>query len=304
MALRSLNDPPKVPNGVRTADKNTTSRAWPWVFTGSPKGVLWLKDDRSPRRWELPRARVPERALADAVLAHATCDPVAHLASPEGAADVSRTDAFTERRVHGALDGACRVECAKVAEHHSERENGRHRIRHVLPRERWGAAVHGLVHRDAARVPVGARRQTESADEHRCEIRQDVAEQVAGDDDLKRLRRANQIHRHGVDVPRVALNAGILAADLLEHAPPQMMGLNRVGFVGHRHVRFAVVVGPREGVADDALHALARVELLGDRDFVLRSLLERSADGHVQPFGILAEDDEVEIAGRFALERR
>src|SRR6185437_13241396 len=128
IALKSLNAPPNVPKGVRTADKKTTSRAWPWVFTGSPMRMLWVKDEPSPMRGELLEggARVP--ALSAARLAHASRDPVANLTGSHRASDVSRTDALADRRVDRILDGSTGIGCAEVREHHGERENRRHWI--------------------------------------------------------------------------------------------------------------------------------------------------------------------------------
>ena len=43
------------------------------------------------------------------------------------------------------------------------------------------------------------------------------------------------------------------------------------------------------------LHALAGVDLFLDRDLVLGARLEAAADADVEPLGVLAEDDEVDV---------
>ena len=59
-----------------------------------------------------------------------------------------------------------------------------------------------------------------------------------------------------------------------------------------------------EGVPDDALHALARADVLLNGKFVGGPLLEEAAHAHVQTLGVLAEDDEVDVTRRPPLQRR
>ena len=61
--------------------------------------------------------------------------------------------------------------------------------------------------------------------------------------------------------------------------------------------------GELERVPHDAVHALVGVELFLDRDFVLGARLEPPADADVQPFGVLAEHDEVDVGRRPILQR-
>ena len=58
-----------------------------------------------------------------------------------------------------------------------------------------------------------------------------------------------------------------------------------------------------EGVADDAIDAFPGVQLFLDGDFVARAGLEASADADVEPFGVLAKDDEVHVLRRASFER-
>jgi hypothetical protein len=63
---------------------------------------------------------------------------------------------------------------------------------------------------------------------------------------------------------------------------------------------FARVV---EGEVNDALHALARVDVFLRGDFVGRAHLEVAAHVHVHAFGVLADDGEVDVVGRGVFQR-
>ena len=56
-----------------------------------------------------------------------------------------------------------------------------------------------LRHREVAVADAQSRRHSETADQPRRLVREDVAEHVGGDDDVETLRIANQPHRHRVD---------------------------------------------------------------------------------------------------------
>ena len=58
-----------------------------------------------------------------------------------------------------------------------------------------------------------------------------------------------------------------------------------------------------EGVPDDAVHAFPGVDLFLDRHLVFGAGLEAAADADIQPFGVLAEDDEVHVGRCASLQR-
>ena len=58
-----------------------------------------------------------------------------------------------------------------------------------------------------------------------------------------------------------------------------------------------------EGVADDAVHALVGVQLFLDGNLVLGAGFEPPADADIEPLGVLAKDDEVDVRRAAALER-
>jgi len=68
----------------------------------------------------------------------------------------------------------------------------------------------------------------------------------------------------------------------------------------------AVGVGAGEvkGEAEDALDALARVEVLLSGDFVGSSLLEEAARADVDAFGVFSKDDETNVVESALFERR
>ena len=95
---------------------------------------------------------------------------------------------------------------ADAVEHHRERED---RAPSGWPRpSRRAAARSRAPARTSSPAPDAGSRSARSqpADENRGEIGEDVAEEISGDDHLKRLRRTHEIHRHRVNVARVALD--------------------------------------------------------------------------------------------------
>src|SRR6185437_10584396 len=86
--------------------------------------------------------RRPTVGLAAPSVAYTACYPVADLARADVPAYVSRTDAMRDRCVYCLLDRSRRIVRAEVAEHHRDRKDGSHRIRHVLACEGWRAPVH------------------------------------------------------------------------------------------------------------------------------------------------------------------
>ena len=81
-----------------------------------------------------------------------------------------------------------------------------------------------------------------------------------------------------------------------KHAVPELVRVpHGVRLVGHVHGLLAVRLRVLEAGADDALDALARVDVLVDGDLVGRAALELAADADVDALGVLAEDDEVDV---------
>src|SRR5690606_24414901 len=87
-----------------------------------------------------------------------------------------------------------------------------------------------------------------------------------------------------------------LARDLREDAAVQPAAVwHRVRLVGERDALAAARTRVLARRPADALHALARVDVLLDRDLVGRALLEIAAHADVHALRILAEDDEIDV---------
>src|SRR5581483_6450546 len=69
------------------------------------------------------------------------------------------------------------------------------------------------------------------AGQHRRLVGQDVAEHVAGDDDVELARVAHELHRGVVDVHVRELDVAVVPADARHHLAPQLRGLEHVRLV-------------------------------------------------------------------------
>ena len=100
------------------------------------------------------------------------------------------------------------------------------------------------------------------------------------------------------------LHVRILCFQLVKDALPKRVAVRHgVALVGHAHTAQAARPRELEGVADDAVDALVGVDLFLYRDFVRSAGLEAAAHAHIDPFGVLAEHDEVHVAARPVLQR-
>ena len=96
---------------------------------------------------------------------------------------------------------------------------------------------------------------------------------------------------------RSAGYVGILRGQFLQHFVPQHIGVPLgVALGGHRQL-LAPRAGQLKAVAENPLDALAAVQGRLHGDFVGRAPLQPAAVIDVFPFAVLADDDEVDIAG-------
>ena len=82
-----------------------------------------------------------------------------------------------------------------VFKHHGARQNRRHGIRDILSGDVWRGAVNRLEYRNLSGMNIPGGRHAHSAGKLRAQIADDVAEQVAGDDDLELRGIADNFHR-------------------------------------------------------------------------------------------------------------
>src|SRR5881396_1596979 len=209
------------------------------------------------------------------------------------AADIGRTHTGGERLLHRALEVAGRLRMTQLLEHQSAREHRGHRVRDALARERRSRAVHRLEQSRPARMKIRAGGEPEPADQARPQVREDIAVQVVGDDDLKPLGLAHQLHRERVHVAVLGVDACELSGDAPEGLLPDAVRWHGVRLVAHGHPGLAVRSGPLEGRADDPIDASRGVDLLGD----IRLPLSAALPG-VDSLRVLPEDREVDHLAR------
>ena len=152
--------------------------------------------------------------------------------------------------------------------------------------------------------------EAQSTDELGGEVADDVAEEVAGDNDVELAGVADQFHGEGVDEEVAGVDVGVFPADGFEDALPEISSEGHgVGLVGHTDAQRLgagtgrleagatkrVAVGEFEGMPDDAFDAFAGVDVFLDGDLLGGSLLEMTAYADVEAFGVFAEDHQVEV---------
>src|SRR4029077_21108207 len=122
-------------------------------------------------------------------------------------------------------------------------------------------------------VPRGSKPQSSS--ELCSQIADDVAEEVASDDDVELTRVANYLHRECVDVKVPGIDLRVFLADLLEDPLPKIVRERQgIGLVAHADALQTIPAGIIEGIADDAFDSLSRVDVFLDGNLVRSSLLE------------------------------
>ncbi len=116
---------------------------------------------------------------------------------------------------------------------------------------------------------VAAGGHAQSALQRGGQVGDDVAKHVVGDDHVERFWIAHHLQAERVDVHVLRLNLGILLRDFFEDALPQAAGVSHhVRLVGHHDFLAAVVARVLKREMDDALHALAGVDVFLGRDFL------------------------------------
>ncbi len=198
---------------------------------------------------------------------------------------------------------------AGVLQQHAHGVDRGDRIDDVLAGVLRGAAAHRLVHAGAARIgiDVAAGGHAHAALQDAAQVGDDVAEHVRRHDHVVVLGILDHPHAAGVDVVVVGLDVGIFAGHFLKRSPPQVVAVGQhVGLGDEREHLLGVVAAAREleGPADAALAALAGVDGRLAGDFVGRVLLQEAADAAIQVFGVLADDDEVDVCRALVAERR
>ena len=154
------------------------------------------------------------------------------------------------------------------------------------------------------RAERGRGEQAERARQHRRLVRQDVAEQVVGDDHVEFLGRAQQLHGERVGVHVLKLHVGVLLLVQLGRLfAPQHAGVHHVGLLRGEDLVLALA-GQFEGDGADAADFRRRValrveglDLAGGVDMAAARLAEVNAAGQ------FADDHDVEALDDLGLQR-
>ena len=155
-------------------------------------------------------------------------------------------------------------------------------------------------------IDVRRRRDADRAAHGGPEVGQDVAEQVGADDDVEELRALHEVRGQDVDVVLVGADVRDSCAPIALKRSSQYGIVIEMPFDLVADVRcFALRVARElERVAQDAVDALAREDGLLEHDLALGALEHAPADRRVLALGVLAHDDEVDVAGLAVGERR
>ncbi|CEE61328.1 hypothetical protein XAC2852_200040 [Xanthomonas citri pv. citri] len=186
-----------------------------------------------------------------------------------------------------------------VVEHLRRAKQQRARVGLALPCDIRRRAVHGFEDR-RVQTDVGARRQAQAADQAGAQVGDDVAEQVGGHDDVELLGTHHQLHAGVVDDHFLEFDFRILRGHIACHLQEQARGrLDDVGLVHGGDLLAAGALGQLEGVAHDALGALAGDPGAGERGLAI--LGHRLAFAQIRTFGVFADRDQVNAVGKTRL---
>ena len=201
------------------------------------------------------------------------------------------------------------AEAEGIAQAHGKRADHGDRVRVALAGDVGGRAVDRLVEGLAAALGVdGAQRgggqHAERAGEHRRHVREHVAEQVVGDEDVVLLRAADQLHGAVVGEHVLQADVAVLGVDLGHDLLPEDAGLHDVVLLGRGDPARALA-GEVEGHVGDPLDLGRGVDL--GVDGALRAVrqggdLLRLAE--IDAAGELAHDHDVEALDQLALQGR
>src|SRR3989454_5871419 len=207
-----------------------------------------------------------------------------------------------DRRFDRPAQPLARLQLADVIEHHRGREHLRRWIGDPLPRDVGGRAMHRLED-SRVRADVGPGGESKATDQSCRFVGEDIAEQVGRHDDIELLRLDDELHGGVVDDLVVRRNRsrvlfGDASCDLEKEAGG---GFQNVCLMDNGHLLTAVYFGIFERSLRDALAAFARDDRHGLRHgAAVAADLERVVESDVQPFGVLADDDEIDMLGASA----
>ena len=117
----------------------------------------------------------------------------------------------------------------------------------------------GLVQTPGAVTKAGGRDHADRAGDHGSFVRQDIAEHILGNDDVKLGGVLHDLHGAVVHEHLAVLHVRVLGLQPVHHGAPQTAGVQHVGLV-HAAQLFAALAG---GLEADAANALNLVLCIG-----------------------------------------
>jgi len=207
---------------------------------------------------------------------------------------------------HGVFDPGGGFGLSDVAEEHGGGADGGHGVGLGVPGVAdFGGGAHGAEHAVAARVDAADGGVACAALGDGSDVGEDVAEEVAGDDDVEVFGVADELHADVVDGVVFALDVGVFGvADFFEGAGPEVVDVGEEGAFSAEG-EFAAPVGGGgevEGVAEAAFDLEAAVDHAFFGDFLGGAFEEGAAGFAVEAAGVLAHDDVVDFLVAFAAE--
>jgi hypothetical protein len=156
--------------------------------------------------------------------------------------------------------------------------------------------VHGLEHRREVPFGVDVARGSDSdtADDGRADVGEDVAEEVRGDDDVELRRGEHELRSEGVDVVLARVHIGILGGDVAEHLVPEGHRVDDAVRFGRRGEVPATTLREAERVAHRAFDADAREHRFLNGDLLRSASIEPASDLGVLALIVLPDDEEVD----------
>ena len=156
--------------------------------------------------------------------------------------EVGRSQTRHEHVMDGAIDqGGLRLTAERIPQQHRKAADDGERVRDSPPGDIGRGAVDRLIQRRPTtrrvrRAQRGRRQHAQTARQHRGEIRQQVAEQVARDDHVESPRRTHELHRAVVRVHVVERHVRVVArAERRHDLPPQQPALHHVRLLDAGH---------------------------------------------------------------------
>ena len=162
-----------------------------------------------------------------------------------------------------------------------------------------------FIHAEVSFAQAGGRQHADGAGDLAGFVRENVAENVAGDDDVKLLRPSDQLHGRIIHIEVIQLHFRVVLCNLGYRLSPQTGAVQHVGLV-HAGDFFATLHGHIEGHFCDApdFHFGIFLDIPGDRAF-FRSAGFGASLPEVDSPGEFSNDDDVQTAvDDFRFQRR